>query len=299
MAGISAESIDGVKTTRGILILLLLLTGALTLGTCLQPDASNLAGRTTQSDSVMSLLLGDSRRLFANQFYVKADVYFHSGLYPSIFDQARQAEEKENHIAAEQQGEHSDQESEEATGFLSPPTDWIDRFGRHFQVTEHTHLQGANIREILPWLAISAELDPQRIETYTVASYWLRRQLGKTDEAEEFLRRGLRANPDSYEILFELGRLYYENRHDSNRTRNIWKLALRRWQEKEGVRKDPDFVARDKISVDLGHLEEEEGNYAEAIRWYELTKEHSPHPDELQNQIDSLRAKRANQPDRQ
>ena len=30
--------------------------------------------------------MGDSRRLFANQFFVEADVYFHSGYYPTIFD---------------------------------------------------------------------------------------------------------------------------------------------------------------------------------------------------------------------
>ena len=62
--------------------------------------------------------------------------------------------------------------------FLGPPRDWIERFGRHFIITEHTHLQGAKEREILPWLRISAELDPQKIETYTVAAYWLR-DLGK------------------------------------------------------------------------------------------------------------------------
>ena len=49
------------------------------------------------------------------------------------------------------------------------------RFGRKFRVTEHKHLSGDSTeRELLPWLKISAELDPQRVETYTVAAYWLR-----------------------------------------------------------------------------------------------------------------------------
>ena len=281
------------KTARAILILLFLLTSAFTLATLLQSHAVQPVG-PAQPDSLLSLLLGDSRRLFANHFYHKADAYFHSGLYPSIFDQARESEEKENHMAAEQHGEaheHDEDAHEEGMSFLGRPTDWIDRFGRHFQVTEHTHLQGGNIREILPWLAISAELDPQRIDTYTVASYWLRRQLGKADEAEQFLRQGLRANPDSYEILFELGRLYYENRHDAARARNIWKLALRRWQEKEGVKKEPDYVALGKITIDLAHLEEVEGNYAEAIKWLQLTKEHSPNAGSVQKQIDALQLK--------
>ena len=32
--------------------------------------------------------MGDSQQLFANHFFTKADVYFHSGYYPSVFDQA-------------------------------------------------------------------------------------------------------------------------------------------------------------------------------------------------------------------
>ena len=60
---------------------------------------------------------------------------------------------------------------------------------------------------------MSAELDPQRIDTYTVAAYWLR-DLGKVNDAEQFLRQGLLNNPDSYELLFDLGRLYYTDKHD-------------------------------------------------------------------------------------
>ena len=120
--------------------------------------------------------------------------------------------------------------------FLGPPRDWIERFGRHFMVTEHTHLQGSHEREILPWLKLAAELDPQKIETYTVAAYWLR-DLGKVKEAERSLRQGLLNNPDSYDILFELGRLYYENNHDAARARKIWELALRRWRNRRRPRR--------------------------------------------------------------
>jgi tetratricopeptide (TPR) repeat protein len=284
-----------VKTSRAILLLLLLLTGVFTLGTGLQPRVLRWSGRS-QSDSVLKRMLGESRRLFGNHFYVKADVYFHSGLYPSIFDQAREVEERENHMAAARhgdQGKEGEAGHEECADFLGKPTDWVDTFGRRFRVTEHTHLEGGATREMLPWLRISAELDPQRIETYTVASFWLRRELNQVDEAEEFLRQGLRANPGSYEILFELGRLYYENRHDAVRARNLWLLALQRWEQTEGLQKEPYFTARNAITVDLAHLEEEAGNAAEAIKWFEVTRVHSPHPEEVQRQIDNLKAKLA------
>jgi tetratricopeptide (TPR) repeat protein len=268
-----------------MLLLLLWVTGVFTLGTLLQPRTPAWTSRS-RSDSVLAMLFGDSRQMFANHFFVKADVYFHSGFYPSIFDQARETEEKENHMAGEGHDEHGEKEA----NFLGPPADWVDRFGRHFRLTDHTHLGGAGVREILPWLKISAELDPHRVETYTVAAYWLRTSLGKTNEAEQFLREGLRVNPQSYEILIELGRLYYENYHDANRARNVWELAFRRWREREASQKEPNYVPFGAITEFLGNLERNEGHYAEAIQWFELAKTHAPSPATLQAQIEALRA---------
>ncbi len=283
------------KTSRAVLVLFLLLAAAFSLGTVLQPRTLAWTNRK-RSGSILEQLFGDSRRMFAKDFYVKADVSFHSGYYPSIFDQAREVEEQENHMAAARGGTEGGTPGdghphEESGGFLGPPTDWIDRFGRHFRIMAHTHLAAGNVREILPWLRISAELDPQRIETYTVASYWLRRDLGKVDEAEQFLREGLAANPNSYEILYELGRLYFENRHDANHARNLWQLALQSWEKREPTRKDPDFNGFHDITMELAHLEETQTNYPGAIKWIELAKTHSPNPDALQARIDELRAK--------
>ena len=110
--------------------------------------------------------------------------------------------------------------------FLGKPKDWIDRFGRHFRITEHTHLEHSNEREILPWLRLAADMDPQMIQTYTVGAYFMCQHLNQPQEAEAFLREGLRNNPGNYEILFGLGRIYHDNYHDINRARNVWQLAL-------------------------------------------------------------------------
>jgi tetratricopeptide (TPR) repeat protein len=287
------------KPPRAVFGLLLLFTAVFTLATQIQRERDKPAkpkwATRSQSGGVLRVLLGDSRRLFAEFFFRKAEVYFHSGYYPSIFDQARLSEEKEHAMAHDhdhdEHAEHGEAEHDAATGFLGEPTDWIDRFGRHFRITEHTHLAGGSVREILPWLRISAEMDPQRIETYTVASYWLRKRMGKVDEAEQFLREGLGANPGSYEILHELGRLYFENRHDATRTRNLWLLALRRWHQHEDKKEKPDFGTFHDLTTELAHLEEGEGNFSRAIEWLELAKPYSPHPDAVQAQIDALRAK--------
>jgi len=174
---------------------------------------------------------------------------------------------------------------------LGPPKDCFERFGRHFMVTEHTHLSGGTEREILPWLRLSAELDPQRVETYTVSAYWLRSRLGKINEAEQFLREGLRANPDSYEILFELGRLYQENHHETARARNLWELALRKWTSQQAGKKDADLFALEQIAVNLARLEEQEGNFKRAIELLELARKASPNPQPLLRQIEELKAK--------
>jgi tetratricopeptide (TPR) repeat protein len=281
-----------VKAPLPYLILLLLLAACFSLATVIQPRAVTWNKRAA-SGSVLKVLLGDSRRLFANHFFVQADVSFHSGYYPSIFDQS-QAPKNSRHMTAKE-GEPEAEAHEKAMNFLGPPRDWIESFGRHFLITSHTHLQGGKEREMLPWLRLSAELDPQKIETYTVSAYWLR-DMGKIKEAEAFLREGLRNNPDSYEIFFELGRLYYKNYHDPARARNVWELALRKWSEQETAGKKPDLLQLDQIAVNLSHMEEKEGNLARAIELLQLARQASPHPQALEQQIDDLKRKLAAPP---
>ena len=120
--------------------------------------------------------------------------------------------------------------------------------------------------------------------------------MGKVKEAEDFLREGMRNNPDSYEILFELGRLYSENVHDPARARKVWELGLRKWTEQEAAGKKPDLLQLEQIALNLARLEEKEGNFARAVQLLELSKKASPHPRALQQQIDELKQKLAAPP---
>jgi tetratricopeptide (TPR) repeat protein len=276
---------------RAILVLLLLLTVCFTLATWLEPRASQLGAREQSADP-LQILLGEGRRMFAKQFAVKADVYFHSGYYPSIFDEARKAADAEAGHMAEEHGGHDEEAHEKAMDFLGQPKDWIDRLSRNFYSSTHSHMdKPGDVKEILPWLRISAALDPHEVQTYLTASFWLRKTMGKPDEAEQFLREGLRANPNSFEILLELGRLYDENRHEPARARNLWELALRRWQEQEADHKDPDPNDEDKILATLEHLEEEQGNLPKALEYLEMELKVSPFAPIIQNRIDELKAK--------
>jgi tetratricopeptide (TPR) repeat protein len=293
----------------------LLLGAAFGLAAWLEPVFQQRAGNAGDSGNILTVLMGDSRRLFAQHFYVKADAYFHSGYYPSVFDgrpstgKLRLAADAEaGHDAHGAHGAH-----EGCLEFLGTSRDWIDRFSRHFYPTEHRHLgeggpleahahgedghddetNGAGTQEILPWLRMAAELDPQRAETYVVASFWLRSQLHKVDEAEQFLREGLRHNPNNGEILFELGRVYRENRQDNDRARNLWELGLKQWRATEKNAAEPNLLLYAQLLGNLAKLEDEEKRFAQALTYLEELSVVSPNKESLQRWRADLTARLA------
>jgi tetratricopeptide (TPR) repeat protein len=268
-------------------ILALLVTVCFTLATTLGLRNGNPAGHS-QSDTAFKLLFGEGQRLFANEFRVTADVYFHAGYYPSIFDRP----EGQSDVLAAVRGQSDNDEDTTNVDFFGAPKDWVGRFGSHFRVNQHTHLdQGAEAQEILPWLRLAADTNPQMVETYIVAAYWLRRSVHNPKEAEAFLREGLRNNPGNCEILFALGQVYYEDYHDTARARNVWTAALRRWQAQSDNAKKDSKQRRGEISDNLAYLEENAGNWAQAIEYFEIAKSVSPNPDDIQKRIDEARKK--------
>lgn len=300
---------------RPALVLALLGVATFSVGAWVQPRLVRTGDRH-DSASIMQVVFGEGRRMFANHFAIKADVYLHSGFYPSIFDQAAMVESKEKATKATASGkhegcagcsgggahDHNDHDPAPAGehdghdhpigencehDFMGQPRDWIEAFGRNFIVKEHTHLAADKEREILPWLRIAAELDPQRIETYTVGAYWLAERVNKPMEAERFLREGLKTNPQSYELLAQLGKVY-RKLNEPDRARNIWLLALRRWDETEKAKEEPDKIGRHGILLRLADLEESQGRLNEAVRWLEEAKAYSPSPEALDKRIGGI-----------
>jgi tetratricopeptide (TPR) repeat protein len=281
------------------LLLLALLIFCFGLAADLQPKFQALENRRRQSNNFFNLLLGDSSRMFANSFFVKADAYYHSGFYPTIFD--NNSNFKTPHVAEDTGTVTSHNQGGEDESFMGPPRDWIDAFGRHFIPNRHTHLdeggptgdlsKSSEVGEILPWLKLSAELDPENIQTYTVTAYWLRIRMHKDKEAEQVLREGLRHNPQSYEILFELGRLYDESYHDVSRARNVWELAVRYWLKLSPEDQKENKLIFEQITTHLGQLEKNAGNLPQAINWFHAAQKVSATPGDLQKRIDEIQAK--------
>ena len=101
------------------LLLLALLVSCFGLAAHLQPQFQGWRGSRATGD-IFNVVLGDSRRLFANQFYVKADAYYHSGYYPSMFDD--NAAFQTTHMAADtgavNSKNHGDEDGFSPTGTL-------------------------------------------------------------------------------------------------------------------------------------------------------------------------------------
>ena len=275
----------------------------------LQPQFQAIENARKQSDNFFILLLGDSSRIFANNFFTKADAYYHSGYYPTIFDNNEAF--RTAHMAEDTGAVASHNEGEE-TSFMGPPRDWLDAFGRHFIPNRHTHLdeggptddlsKSSQVAEILPWLELSSKLDPEDIRTYLVMAYWLRNSLNKVSEAERVLREGLRNNPGNPQLLYELGRIDNENYNNPAQARTIWEAALRTWEGEE-----PNIPLADRLKLSnenfdnrfiyeqlethLAQLEEKAANNAAAIADLQQAELASPKPEDIQSQIDELRQK--------
>lgn len=294
------------------------LVGAFVLATTLEPWFQTWAGNRAESANVLQVALGDARKLLARQLFIQADVYFHSGYYPSIFDRKPDGEihvasavnAGSVHAAPGGASVHDDMPD-----FLGQPRDWLDAFSRSFFPTNHAHLGhaeepgghgnhdghdpesgtqdgGGNAREILPWLRLAADMDPEQAQTYVIAAYWLRSKVNRPDEAEQFLREGMQANPGNEEILFELGRIYSENRHDTVRARNVWEMALKNWRLHTAGQPEVNLLTGAMILGHLAKLEENERHYDRALGYLRELAGFSPNQAAIQKWIADVRSKR-------
>lgn len=259
------------------LLLLLIWVGCFTLATCLEPLFSTLKNNSANA-SLAALLMGESRQMFAKSFTAKADAYFHSGNYPTIFDTPA----KKTESAADHEGDDHHDEDAHVKAFLPGASrDWIERFGRNFLYKGHSHLENGEEREMLPWLRLAADMDPHEISVYMTTAYWLRDRLHKPAEAEQFLREGLSANPDSYELYDELGVTLLVSHNDRAKARRLWLIARSKWRAADVAGTKPDPFALERILGHLVQLEKAEGNTAGQIAWLEELKKISPVPEAI------------------
>ena len=86
------------------LVLTLAFAACFTLATVLDARLRDLQTQTDESNGVVAAIMGDSRRMFANQLFIEADVYFHSGYYPTMFDKQETDIDVKGDSAGDQKG---------------------------------------------------------------------------------------------------------------------------------------------------------------------------------------------------
>jgi hypothetical protein len=103
----------------------------------------------------------------------------------------------------------------------------------------------------------------------------------------------LKENPGHPELLFDLGRIYFESRHDPVRARNVWEGGLRNMDRLPDKDSDENKFITEQLLASLAKLNADENHIDKAIALLERLKTVSPNPDEIQKWIDGVKKKGA------
>lgn len=145
------------------------------IGSCWVSYLRGVGGQAT-APSGIGALLGRTRMMVSGELFLRADAYFHRG----------------------QRGDK--------------PTPWDDTwFKRASDVvhpSEHLHLSGDRIQEMMPWLWLSLRADPHNVDAHVTVAFWLSRAMGRHDLAHEVLRVATINNPTNAVLYAERGRIF-------------------------------------------------------------------------------------------
>lgn len=142
--------------------------------------------------------------------------------------------------------------------------DWYQKIKRQLLSEKHIHLAGNKVKEIMPWLWLSAKAKPDEIETWLIASFWLASDVNQPDSAEKVLLSSQQFIGADYKIKLELGRLYFKQNNFEEATR-AFDAALALWP---GKYKSEDTETKNdmaKLLVYRAFLYEQTGARTQAI----------------------------------
>ncbi len=192
-----------------------------------------------------AFLVTETRQLAGRELYRSSDIYFHRGARPQPREPARE--------------------------------DRLTRLRAAISPVTHTHLGTSEIPEIMPWLLATIRMDPDHIEAWRVAAFWLAApDVGKAHEAETLLLEAHQRHPDDHRPLLDLARLRLR-RGDFDKAVVNLDRALEVW------RPDPPRASRREAELELTELltyrglcDEIEGNPEAALQRYDRILEIMP-----------------------
>ncbi len=271
-------------------------------------------------------LLGEFRANFSYLLLMKTEQYLHSGVryrplsrreidlgrekihHDFEAPEAEEARHRESEAAPapeERPDEHATYTHEHGHGHshgaqLVPPPEW-DRRGIFGNLDRAVHpyekegeLEHGDTREMLPWYRLATYLNPRLTKAYVIGAFVIASYGQKVDQAEAFLREGLRMNPESIEIQEALGRFLLHRRETPAQAKPLFvqaieagrgqpelsqdetaavcsaysNLALLEWKSdgdvsaarevcREGLERFPEYAALERIQRELALIKEE------------------------------------------
>ena len=174
-----------------------------------------------EGNSLFALISDDTRKVLSSAMMDKVDAYFHGG----VKAESCTIEDDANHIIDGDDEHHCDEHcshaKESRIGFH--PVAWINA---NIHAQEHRHLAEERSVEMLPWVVAASRTSPHNIQSYQIGSYILNRMTDKSQEAINFLKKGIKNNPDNSELEISLAEIYCNTLHDRETAAGHFELAL-------------------------------------------------------------------------
>ncbi len=161
-------------------------------------------------------LMGESRRIFSRLCMMRADEYFHGGVTLASkkcrYGLNQKEENHEEHHHEHEQDISAFKEVEAIEGVSK--WNFLLYMAELINIDKHMHLRVEEQKEMIPWYVFATQLDPHNVHAYEIGGHWIGKVLNLDEEGIQFLKRGLSANPNAWEIYYSLGEIYIDQKKD-------------------------------------------------------------------------------------
>ncbi len=217
---------------------------------------SQFAAGPSSGGGMAAALLGQGRQAMAASLYSAADRTFHRGV-PNNVTRALE------------------------NGFFA-------RIAHETSPRGHMHREGASMVEIMPWLWLSLKADPNNVEIWRVAAFWLGTQLGRPDLAHDLLKEAQRRNAFCYPVKLDLARLAVRYERFDEAEREI-DAALAFWPRYEVSDEETARFDLAEILIYKALLCELDSRFADAARAIEFILKLFPERVAMNERLTALR----------
>jgi len=166
---------------------------------------------------VLYKIFGQLRKDLGLFCYLKADQYLHRGSHHVDHDEDCSFSVTKNDTDKPHKHVHTDAHLKD-----------FDLFFKIYQAIHFrhlVHLKTSKNAELMPWFDITTRFNPHFVKVYLDGGFWLSSKMNQPDKALTFLRRGLKHNPRSWQIVHQMGEIYFTQKKDYARSYSYFKHA--------------------------------------------------------------------------